>query len=60
MLDVLCGVLLFGLGYVIGRQRKEQPKPNEPTEEQQKAEKEYRQQMDGLLRFQGRRTKPNG
>ena len=60
MLDVLCGLLLFGFGYVMGRQKKETPKPKEPTEEQQKVEKEYRQQMDGLLRFQGRRTKPNG
>lgn len=59
MIDVLCGLVIFGAGYFIG-QRKKPPAPVAMTEEQQKAEKEYRRQVDSLLNFAGRRTKPNG
>lgn len=59
MIDVLCGLALFGIGYFIG-QKKKPPAPVLMTEEQIKEEKEYRRQVDSLLNFAGRRTKPNG
>ena len=60
MLDVLCGVLLLGVGYLIGRYKATNVTPLEITEEQKKAEKEYQKQVEMVRSFNGRRTKPNG
>ena len=60
MLEVLCGLLLFGAGYLFGSGKKTTAKPAELTAEQERAEKEYREQIDSLLKFNGRRGKTNG
>lgn len=60
MLDVLCGILLLSVGYLIGRHKAKNITPLELTEEQEKVEKEYQEQVEMIRNFNGRRSKPNG
>ena len=60
MLDVLCGLLLFGAGFFIGRRRAVTASPFELTDEQKEMEKEYQKQIEMVRNFNGRRTKTNG
>ena len=60
MLDVLCGLLLFGAGFYAGRRKTVTVAPLELTEEQKKAEEDYQKQLELVRNFNGRRTKANG
>lgn len=60
MFDVLCGLLLFGAGFIVGRKRTVTAVPFEMSAEQKDAEKDYQKQLELVKNFNGRRTKANG
>ena len=54
MLDVLCGVLLLAVGYLIGKRERIKPIAQQLTEEEIRAEKKAKEQWEQLLSFSGK------
>ena len=54
MFDVLCGVLLLCIGYLIGQRRRPSTAEPQLTEEELRAEKKSREQWELLMNFNGK------
>ena len=54
MFDVLCGVLLLFIGYLIGRRSRPNTVEPQLTEEEVRAEKKAREQWEMLMNFNGK------
>ena len=54
MLDVLCGVLLLGVGYYIGLKQRPKVETQPLTEEEKRAEIKAKEQWEKLLNFSGK------
>lgn len=54
MIDVLCGVVLVGIGYLLGTKRKPKAEAVELTEDEKRAEKKAKEQLEQLLNFNGK------
>ena len=54
MLDVLCGVLLLGIGYYIGLKQRPKAEAQPMTFEEEIAEKKAKEQWEKLLNFSGK------
>ena len=53
MLDVLCGVMLLGIGYYIGLKQRPKAEAQPMTFEEERAEKKAKEQWEKLLNFSG-------
>lgn len=56
MTEVLCGLLLFGAGWLLGHSKRARAAPRGLTEQEQRAERAQREQWERLLSFSGRRN----
>lgn len=54
MLDVLCGVMLLGIGYYIGLKQRPKAEAQPMTFEEERAEKKAKEQWEKLLNFSGK------
>lgn len=54
MLDVLCGVMLLGIGYYIGLKQRPKAEAQPMTFEEKRAEKKAKEQWEKLLNFSGK------
>ncbi|MBP1556973.1 MAG: hypothetical protein J6A76_03565 [Oscillospiraceae bacterium] len=61
MFDVLCGVLLLIVGSIVGywfgSRTRDHPEIQPMTEEEKRAEREAREQLEKVMKFEGRRGK---
>lgn len=57
MFDVLCGVLLLAVGYWMGSRARDRPAAAPPTAEELRAEQEAKEQLEKVMKFEGRRGK---
>ena len=57
MFDVLCGVLILAIGYWVGIRTRDRPEAQPLSEEEKRIEREAREQLEKVMRFEGRRGK---
>lgn len=54
MFDVLCGIALVGIGYLLGARTRPKSAAVELTEEEKRAERKSLEEWEKFLKFNGR------
>lgn len=54
MIDVLCGIALVGIGYLLGSRTRPKAAAVELTEDEKRAEQKAKEQWEQLLNFNGK------